>query len=150
MRQAGAVAYLPERTFSHSALPVRLFPFFLHQVVGPCMFCAGEPSRDTMKPSSALLSAQTIKNECGLICQACARGPSKGKTSISARNLHILLLYNIALILHRFASRCCRIWDVASGRCTGTVKGHKKGVLCVAVSPDGKNVASGSDDSTIT
>ena len=40
-------------------------------------------------------------------------------------------------------------WDVASGRETGALKGHGKGVTSVAFSRDGRLLASGSTDNTI-
>ena len=42
-----------------------------------------------------------------------------------------------------------KLWDVASGKNTATVKGHKNKVETVAFSPDGKTLASGSSDKTI-
>jgi WD40 repeat protein len=40
-------------------------------------------------------------------------------------------------------------WDVATGKSLGTPLKHGKTVLCVAFSPDGKMLASGSDDWTV-
>ena len=41
------------------------------------------------------------------------------------------------------------LWEVASGKLLGTCTGHKQSVWSVAFSPDGKTVASASDDSTL-
>jgi WD40 repeat protein len=45
--------------------------------------------------------------------------------------------------------RTVRVWDVATGRELRSFKGHEKGVTSVAFSPDGKSVASGSQDGTV-
>ena len=42
-----------------------------------------------------------------------------------------------------------RLWDVASGREIGVIKGHGRGISKVAFSRDGKRLASGSTDNTI-
>jgi RNA polymerase sigma factor (sigma-70 family) len=42
-----------------------------------------------------------------------------------------------------------RLYDVASGREIAQLEGHQNGVPCVAFSPDGKTLASGSHDQTI-
>ena len=42
-----------------------------------------------------------------------------------------------------------RLWDVASGREIGAIKGHGRGISKVAFSRDGKLLASGSTDNTI-
>ena len=39
-----------------------------------------------------------------------------------------------------------RIWDLASGREVATMQGHEKSTLCLAFSPDGRRLASGSGD----
>lgn len=41
------------------------------------------------------------------------------------------------------------LWDAASGRLVRVIKGHEKDVNCIALSPDGKRLASASDDQTI-
>jgi WD40 repeat protein len=41
-----------------------------------------------------------------------------------------------------------RLWDLATGREFARMKGHTGGVLCVAASPDGKRLATGSQDKT--
>ena len=40
------------------------------------------------------------------------------------------------------------LWDVASGRELRTLVGHERQVLCAAFSPDGRTIASGSQDYT--
>lgn len=42
-----------------------------------------------------------------------------------------------------------RLWDMASGRNIANFKGHTAYILCVAFSPDGKMLASGSNDTTV-
>jgi WD40 repeat protein len=42
-----------------------------------------------------------------------------------------------------------RLWDVASGKTTATLKGHTGQVLAIVISPDGKTLASGSMDKTV-
>ena len=42
-----------------------------------------------------------------------------------------------------------RVWDVATGKETGTFKGHKWAISSVAFSPDGMRLASASVDGTI-
>jgi WD40 repeat protein len=42
-----------------------------------------------------------------------------------------------------------RLWDVATGRNFATLKGHTAYVLCAAFSPDGKTLASGSNDTKV-
>ena len=41
------------------------------------------------------------------------------------------------------------MWDLESGECTKTLKGHTNKVRSVAISPDGRTVVSGSEDSTV-
>jgi WD40 repeat protein len=42
-----------------------------------------------------------------------------------------------------------KLWDVATGKNTATIKGHTEGVHAVAYSSDGRTLASGSGDGTI-
>ena len=42
-----------------------------------------------------------------------------------------------------------KVWDVETGECVGTLKGHSWTVNCVAISPDGRRVVSGSWDNTL-
>jgi WD40 repeat protein len=41
------------------------------------------------------------------------------------------------------------LWDVASGKIKANLRGHKHRVSSLAFSPDGKLLASGSEDETI-
>jgi GTPase SAR1 family protein len=42
-----------------------------------------------------------------------------------------------------------KIWDLKTGRCRATLKGHTDEVNCVAITPDGKRVISGSKDCSV-
>jgi WD40 repeat protein len=42
-----------------------------------------------------------------------------------------------------------RIWDARSGKEAGTLAGHARGIACVAITPHGGRVISGSEDKTI-
>ena len=42
-----------------------------------------------------------------------------------------------------------RVWDLASGETVRTLSGHTGGVRAVAVTPDGRQVVSGSGDKTL-
>ena len=43
----------------------------------------------------------------------------------------------------------CRVWDLASGECKSTMKGHTGDVNTVAISPDGNTIVSGSSDKSV-
>ena len=54
------------------------------------------------------------------------------------------------VVTHSTDDHTIRIWDAKAGRPVGTpLKGHGRGVLSVAYSPDGQNIVSGSKDNTI-
>ena len=42
-----------------------------------------------------------------------------------------------------------KVWDLMSGRCDGTLRGHEGWVSCLALSADGRRVLSGSWDATL-
>jgi WD40 repeat protein len=42
-----------------------------------------------------------------------------------------------------------KVWDAASGRQLVTLRGHTGPVYCVAFSPDGKRLVTGSQDGTL-
>jgi WD40 repeat protein len=42
-----------------------------------------------------------------------------------------------------------KLWDVATSKLLSNFRGHTGGVYTVAWSPDGKTLASGSDDRTV-
>ena len=41
------------------------------------------------------------------------------------------------------------VWDLSTGECKSTLKGHTDFVRSVAISPDGTTIVSGSDDRTV-
>jgi serine/threonine protein kinase len=45
--------------------------------------------------------------------------------------------------------RTLRLWDLATGRCEGTIEGHQGAVTAVRLSPDGRRALSGSTDRTL-
>eukprot|EP00803_Ostreobium_quekettii_P005142 evm.model.scf_54.4 EVM.evm.TU.scf_54.4 scf_54:59274-65880(-) len=42
-----------------------------------------------------------------------------------------------------------RLWDSRTGRCERLMRGHHEGIQCMAVSPDGRRVLTGSDDHSV-
>ena len=42
-----------------------------------------------------------------------------------------------------------RLWDAVTGACVRTLEGHGGGVNSVCFSPDGRRLASGSNDRTV-
>lgn len=42
-----------------------------------------------------------------------------------------------------------QVWDVDTGRCTATLKGHTSNVRALCVLPDGRRMVSGSTDKTL-
>jgi WD40 repeat protein len=53
------------------------------------------------------------------------------------------------LIAGHRAAKTIGIWDTETGRRAGTLSGHTEQVMCLAFSPDGRTVASGSLDTTV-
>jgi WD40 repeat protein len=45
--------------------------------------------------------------------------------------------------------RTVRLWDVTTGQCVARLEGHEGNVICLAYSPDGTRLASGSYDRTV-
>jgi WD40 repeat protein len=43
-----------------------------------------------------------------------------------------------------------KVWDAATGQDLLSLKGHTEAVTSVAYSPDGKRIASGSQDNTVS
>ncbi|KNC78732.1 hypothetical protein SARC_08844 [Sphaeroforma arctica JP610] len=41
-----------------------------------------------------------------------------------------------------------RAWDARTGECTKTWTGHNDGILCIALSKDGRHIITGADDTT--
>ena len=41
------------------------------------------------------------------------------------------------------------MWELATGECKSSLKGHTDKVMSVAISPDGKTIVSGSCDETV-
>jgi RNA polymerase sigma factor (sigma-70 family) len=50
---------------------------------------------------------------------------------------------------HSIEDRDVHLWETATGKEIGTLKGHRGGVIALAYSPDGKTLATGGTDSTI-
>ena len=76
---------------------------------------------------------------------------------VGLRRQHIAVSrFTITAVLFEFKLNLLRnlptrhsVWDLATGECKGTLKGHTAQVISVAMSPDGKSIVSGSCDETI-
>ncbi len=53
------------------------------------------------------------------------------------------------LALTRSSSHSRSVWDLESGKLVRTLEGHDGVVFCVAVTPDGRQIVSGSNDKTV-
>jgi len=42
-----------------------------------------------------------------------------------------------------------KVWDLNTGKCFSTLKGHQSSLNAIAVTPDGKRAVSGSSDKTL-
>ena len=54
-----------------------------------------------------------------------------------------------AVGLRASSDKTVKLWNAASGDCIRTLSGHENWVLSVVYSPDGEQLASGSDDKTV-
>ncbi len=53
------------------------------------------------------------------------------------------------LALTRSSSHLSSVWDLESGKLKVTLKGHDGHVYCVALTPNGRQIVSGSKDKTV-
>ncbi len=52
-------------------------------------------------------------------------------------------------MLTRSSSHSCSVWDLESGALKRTLEGHTNWVRSVAVTPNGRQIVSGSSDKTV-
>lgn len=55
----------------------------------------------------------------------------------------------LTLFAKQGADKVIKIWDASNGDILRTLKGHTQGISDVAWAPDGKYIASGSDDKSV-
>ena len=62
---------------------------------------------------------------------------------------HVIIRCVGATLAAADESPIIRVWDIASGKTVRTFDEHKAAVKCVAYSPDGRWLASGSNDTSV-
>src|SRR5258706_188750 len=89
------------------------------------------------------------------LAASCPLSGDEPKSLARTRMTHDKLVYAVAFspdaksLASGSEDKTIKLWDVATGKAGGTLKGHTDWVRTVAFSPDGKMLASGSRDTTI-
>jgi TPR repeat protein len=76
-------------------------------------------------------------------------GATRFKTSLSYQQGSIVFTPDGSLLVSRHQGRNLRIWDARSGEILAIAQGHVRGIDSLAISPDGKEIASISTDGVI-
>lgn len=106
-----------------------------------CLSCVGV----YLSPIKHIESSRDVDIEL-LVCSKVSRSFAGHRSGVISVEFHPM---KNDFIASGSSDTNVRVWDLRRKICHQTFKGHAKGACCLAFSPDGKWIASGSEDGEV-